>query len=408
MLRHGAVAVKLNITLFFDANLYFWFMSKHHLREEKNCLNCGNSVNQRFCGNCGQENIEPRQTFGHLVAHFFEDLTHYEGKFWGTLRYLFFRPAFLTKEFLEGKRNRYLPPVRLYIFASFITFFLPAIIPGPPNNHSEAEDLEELSSIISSDSLQHGHNPMDSVLNKLSPDSVKKLLKKSLTLNDRIERENMRRNLSDEPAEQGKKNFGYTQEHGFSFPTEFERITELDSAKNARKGTHLSIGYIEYNYNKRAIELRHSKYSPTEQLKMFWESLQHNFPKALFLYMPLFALTLRLFHKRKNWIYFDHGIFTLHLFSFILLAFLGMLILSKVDDWIAYIFHTEMTRWIFTMIMMVIFLWFPYYLFRAHRKMYEESRWISALKTWMILMLNSVLFIMVFFTLALYTLFTMH
>ena len=98
-------------------------MSHHTTREDKTCLNCGESVEERFCGHCGQENIETRMSFLGLIAHFAEDLTHYEGKFWKTIKYLFFKPAFLTKEYLKGKRTSYLPPVRLYIFVSFFTLF---------------------------------------------------------------------------------------------------------------------------------------------------------------------------------------------------------------------------------------------------------------------------------------------
>ncbi len=104
-------------------------MSHQPLRTEKNCLNCGQEVPDRYCSHCGQENIESRMSFLGLVAHFFEDLTHYEGKFWKTLQQLFFKPGYLTVSFLDGKRNSSLPPVRLYIFVSFLTFFLAHALP---------------------------------------------------------------------------------------------------------------------------------------------------------------------------------------------------------------------------------------------------------------------------------------
>src|SRR5690606_28206355 len=72
---------------------------------------------------------ETRQSFGHLVAHFAEDFTHYDSGFWKTIKHLLFRPARLTKEYLMGKRQEYVPPVKLYIFISFITFLLPALLP---------------------------------------------------------------------------------------------------------------------------------------------------------------------------------------------------------------------------------------------------------------------------------------
>jgi len=105
-------------------------MSKSPLRKDKTCLNCYYVVENRFCPNCGQENTDTRKTFYHLFVHFFEDLTHYENAFWKTIKNLLLKPAALTKEYLSGKRLSYLAPVRLYIFISFVTFFIIAIFPN--------------------------------------------------------------------------------------------------------------------------------------------------------------------------------------------------------------------------------------------------------------------------------------
>jgi hypothetical protein len=63
----------------------------------------------------------------HSVAHFArevtEDLTHADSRLWSTLQALLLRPGFLTREFLDGRRVRYLPPLRLYLVLS-VLFFL--------------------------------------------------------------------------------------------------------------------------------------------------------------------------------------------------------------------------------------------------------------------------------------------
>src|SRR3569833_749656 len=93
---------------------------KHHLRSDKTCLNCGADVTGRFCGLCGQENIEPKETVGRLVKHFVGDITHYDSKFFTTVRDLLFKPGFLTKEYISGRRTRYLDPIRTYVFKSVL------------------------------------------------------------------------------------------------------------------------------------------------------------------------------------------------------------------------------------------------------------------------------------------------
>jgi len=71
---------------------------------------------------CGQENIEPKETVWGLVSHFFYDITHFDGKFFGTTRSLITKPGFLPQEYLKGRRARYLHPIRMYVFSSAVFF----------------------------------------------------------------------------------------------------------------------------------------------------------------------------------------------------------------------------------------------------------------------------------------------
>ena len=240
-------------------------MSKKHLREDKTCLNCGHHVEERFCGKCGQENTETRQSFGHLVRHFLEDITHYEGSFWRTLKYLIFRPAYLAIAFLCGKRVSYLPPVRLYIFASFIAFTIPYLLP-------EDSDIYKYPLKIS-----------------------------GLT-------------------EEAPKGNGIGMGNGrlFFAHSSFKSIEQFDSLQNTLPVSQRQTG-MDYWTTKKEIEL--SKFNPDVLEEKFVESFTHNFPKALFAYLPLFALVLWLFHNKKKLLYFDHAIFTLYYFSFLLLIF---------------------------------------------------------------------------------------
>ena len=123
-------------------------MSRSPLRKDKTCLNCNYVVESRYCPNCGQENTNTRKTFYHLFVHFFEDLTHYENSFWKTIKNLLFKPGSLTKEYLSGKRLSYLAPVRLYIFISFVTFFIISIF---PNNEEELIKLNQTSTTTKTD-----------------------------------------------------------------------------------------------------------------------------------------------------------------------------------------------------------------------------------------------------------------
>jgi len=87
------------------------------------CDNCGASVAGRYCGNCGQRLEAPVQSLWHFLKVAFEDVTHADSRVWRTLWALLFKPGYLTRQFLDGRRASYLPPVRLYLVLS-VVFFL--------------------------------------------------------------------------------------------------------------------------------------------------------------------------------------------------------------------------------------------------------------------------------------------
>ncbi len=99
-------------------------MSHIPQRKEKDCLNCGATVQGKYCHVCGQENVEPKETFWHMVTHFFYDITHFDSNFFHTIHHLVLRPGFLSKEYMLGRRASYLHPIRMYVFTSAIFFLL--------------------------------------------------------------------------------------------------------------------------------------------------------------------------------------------------------------------------------------------------------------------------------------------
>ncbi|MCY7293029.1 MAG: DUF3667 domain-containing protein [Ferruginibacter sp.] len=132
-------------------------MSHLNERQGKNCLNCNTEVAGRYCQYCGQENIETKETVWHLVSHFFQDITHFDGKFFSTLKYLFTKPGFLSKEYMIGRRASYVNPVRMYVFTSaffFLIFFSimkvdkNAIINDVTKNGKTYPQIEAMDSLV--------------------------------------------------------------------------------------------------------------------------------------------------------------------------------------------------------------------------------------------------------------------
>jgi Protein of unknown function (DUF3667) len=88
------------------------------------CCNCSEPLDGRFCANCGQAADGDLPNAMHFVHQTIETVTHADSRLWRTLRLLWFRPGQLTLEFIEGRRNSFLPPVKLYFVFSVIFFAL--------------------------------------------------------------------------------------------------------------------------------------------------------------------------------------------------------------------------------------------------------------------------------------------
>jgi hypothetical protein len=95
------------------------------------CDNCGAAVTGRYCAACGQRIEPPLHSLWHFSTVALEDLTHADSRLWRTLGALLFRPGHLTREFLAGRRARYLPPVRLYLVISVVFFLWASAVHQP-------------------------------------------------------------------------------------------------------------------------------------------------------------------------------------------------------------------------------------------------------------------------------------
>ena len=96
-----------------------------NMHNEKICKDCGMILQGTYCHNCGQKDIEIL-SLKVIMSDFLSSLFSIDSKLFITLKNLLFKPGFLTKEYWDGKRSRYISPIRIYIVLSFIIF---AVLP---------------------------------------------------------------------------------------------------------------------------------------------------------------------------------------------------------------------------------------------------------------------------------------
>ena len=91
---------------------------------QTHCSNCGEELKGMFCHCCGQYATEANESLPRFIKHYLDTNFSYDGRLWITLKYLLIRPGFLPHEYTKGRITSYMHPFKLYMFTSFVFFFL--------------------------------------------------------------------------------------------------------------------------------------------------------------------------------------------------------------------------------------------------------------------------------------------
>lgn len=354
-------------------------------RKEKICLNCGAALHGRFCHYCGQENIEPKDSFWHLVTHFVYDIIHFDGKFFSTLKYLLFRPGFLSHEYLRGRRADYLHPIRMYVFTSaffFLIFF---------SFYQKVEDIE----------IKEKKETAENLISKLERQKTR--LEKALTtsvavvatqqIKDKIKQTDadiamLKRDstLVDSVHSLPEGGFTIMSFDDKKINATLSSVKEYDSLQAALPAKERD-GFIVRTFERQNIHLREKyKGDSKASMKAITNKFIHLFPQMLFVSLPLFALLLQaMYARRKQFYYVNHIIYSIHLYCAIFIIILSGLWLHSIVKGITH----EVHDWIGTVFTLAGF----FYLYKSMRNFYGQRRAKTILKY--VLLLFASMFIMV-------------
>lgn len=411
-------------------------MSHFKERKEKNCLNCGAEVAGRYCQVCGQENAEPKESFWHLIIHFFNDITHYDGKFLSTVKYLLFRPGFLTAEYARGRRLSYLHPIRMYVFTSaffFLIFF--SFI----NKHEEEkkDGLEGLKEELATkqEELKKFRN-----MNALTDDAV--MLRAIQTNISGHEKEIAHLSASIEKQEKGvTKDSLLALEENNDFKVAVPSLKGvfdsvrlvMDSVSEAQKrdtararklrevndldflnfefykdeATYKAIqnelppdrrdGLVESAFKLRLLHWHDKqKQDGKKAYSALLDRFKHSFPTILFISLPIFAFFLKMLYiRRKQFYYADHGIFAIHSYCAL---FILMLLYYGLDG-----LDIKWTWWGWDILKAGTIIYMIYYVYKAMRFFYAQDRLKTFIKYLLLAWMTSIimlLLIIVFFVIS--------
>jgi hypothetical protein len=357
-------------------------MAHGKLRAETNCLNCNARVFGPYCHVCGQENRETRESAWDIVVHFFNDITHFEGKFITTLRYLLFRPGFLSTEYIRGRRSRYMNPIRMYVFTSAFFFLIFFFWFSPSKmmegRHDENSVLADAGNMLHQRALQNAANRADSV----KVDSLYADLRAYI---QNHQQDTVNSAFANSPAGKGLSfNFGKIER--------YRSVADYDTAQHLLEPARRD-GWLTRLLAHRGIYLR-NKYGgrPALFFETLLEKFIHSFPQILFVSLPLVALIFWLLFRRRQLLYPQHLIFTIHYFIFVFLWLLVLFAGIKIAQIVPW------NGW--GMLRNLWWLVFFFYLYKAMRHFYGLARVPTLFKLLLFVVLafwvNMLLFVLFF------------
>lgn len=91
--------------------------------ERTHCANCTTPLSGAYCQSCGQL-AHIHRSLWHMVEELLHGILHFDNKAWRTLPALLWKPGQLTRDYIDGKRVRYMAPLILFLFLNFVMFLV--------------------------------------------------------------------------------------------------------------------------------------------------------------------------------------------------------------------------------------------------------------------------------------------
>jgi len=354
-------------------------MSAGKYRKEHNCLNCGAHVEKHYCSDCGQPNLELKESFWAFISHSIAHYFHFDNKFFQTLSPLLTKPGKVTLDYLAGKRARYINPVSMYIFVSIVYFL---VVYSPKHVEKDTHGSTEIEK-------QRGKNVTDSVNMALKLTGISKEIANKATnsINKAInKKEFIKLGFADQEKELNRLKAENTTLKSDSISDMIGEYNEIhiernDSTYAAYLSRQKKLPVAEQDsWYKKLIKKR--AITIGEKSEVIQETLEHNRPKQYFLLMPLLAWFIMLNFRKNHIYYLNHLIFTIH---GMMVYFIISIITQPI---IKHVFGED--AWVSKIIGLGVIIYILWYMFKALTIFYQRKTWSTIFKILWILILYAV------------------
>ena len=325
--------------------------------QQTTCKNCDQGIvsDFSFCPNCGQK-LKDELTLSVLFYNTISNYFSFDARFFKSFIPLLFKPGYIARKFVEGKRLLYLHPAQMYLFVAVLFFFLFSFKTEEQANNLNQGIAAAFEEKMKTDSLSDEELQAYLINDSLAREEARSGLKKSTLFTGMTESQ------IDSLVED--RNFNPKKVDISLSGVEVDsliRINAPDKEILAAMGLEDDAGAFTRRLYAQALKFLKSKQGGSI-LQTFYDTV----PVAMFIVLPLFALLLKLFY-RKSGRYAHHLVFSFYFFAFIFIMFSVMVAIDFID---------VIPGWIDTLIMLSIFL----YLIIALKRFYQQGWFKSFVK----------------------------
>lgn len=304
------------------------------------CGNCATPLAGPYCYVCGQPKKGLIRPLSGWIADFFDSVFDYDGRLWRTLGPLLFRPGFLSREYIAGRRVRYVTPVRLFLFLSIILFFAIRLV----------SNIDSVTQAINLTPAADDVARIERVVAWLPEPDRQAVLADALA--------------QPQTSNEGSSSGSVVRIDGWEPGSSPIRIGWLSDGLNAQ----LNAAWARVSQNLQRLN---------ENPGPFLEQLLSVAPQTLFFLLPVFALLLKLFYLFKRWLYLEHLLVALHSHSFIALA---LLLIIGAETLAATLAHIGWLAGALRLIEAALWCWIPINLFLTQKRVYGQGWVLTGLK----------------------------
>ena len=316
-----------------------------------NCLNCGTGLQGPFCHYCGQPDKNLMRFFPALIREMLEDFMDFDSRFMRTIKPLVFKPGRLTRDYLDGRRFRYVPPMRLYIFSSLALFFLFAVFAGSSLNFK---------STVGSDS--------PGIQIHLDEGDEEEIRESTKDLND------IHPGLGDQVAEHIVNAAEESESEADEIPNEvnFEFNGKPWDPETNPVTIPLMPEFVTRWLNREIEESPQKGKAIEENPNLMVEQVLDVLPGTMFILLPLVALLFKFWYLFAKKYYVEHLIFALHNHAFIFVMLIVMFLMSVFTGLLEPDEPGTVTQ-ASEVIKTVILVWIPIYLLISLKRVYRQG-----------------------------------